>query len=62
MSRQLEGFLSALDYAPLARIKDRSIYPILAAEGLTIFDFDTKAMQSLQEDWIPLFQEIEAAN
>jgi len=60
-SRQLEEFLETLGYAPTARIADRSVYPQLAAQGLTVFDGSSKTMRGYQEEWMPLIEEIEEA-
>lgn len=61
-SRQLDDYLADLGHEPFARISDRALYPQLAAQGLTVFDGKTKAIQRLQEEWMPLIEEIEAAS
>jgi chromosome partitioning protein len=61
-SRQLDEYLAALGHEAFAHISDRSLYPQLAAEGLTVFDGKTKPVQRLQEEWMPLVEEIEAVS
>jgi chromosome partitioning protein len=59
-SRQLDDYLAGLGYESFVRITDRTLYPQLAAQGLSAFDGKTKAIQALQEEWMPLIEEIEA--
>jgi len=60
-SQRLDEHLRSLGHEPFARISDRSVYPQLAAEGLTVFDRQTSAMRELQEEWMPLIEEIETS-
>lgn len=59
-SMQLEASLDERGHKPSARIADRAIYPMLAAQGLTVFDADTREATERQEEWMPLIEEIEA--
>lgn len=61
-SRQLDEYLADLGHEPFARISDRSLYPQLASQGLSVFDGKTKPVQRLQEEWMPLIEEIEAVS
>ena len=61
-SRQLDEYLHDLGHEPFVRITDRTIYPRLASQGLTVFDGNTKDMRALQEEWMPLIEEIEAVS
>lgn len=61
-SRQLDEYLANLGHDAFARITDRTLYPQLAAQGLTVFDGTAKPVQKLQEEWMPLIEEIEAVN
>jgi len=61
-SRQLDEYLANLGHDAFARITDRTLYPQLAAQGLTVFDGTAKPLQKLQEEWMPLIEEIEAVN
>ncbi|MCA8927992.1 MAG: ParA family protein [Alphaproteobacteria bacterium] len=61
-SRQLDAYLADLGHAPFARIADRTLYPQLAARGLTVFDGTSQATRALQEEWMPLIEEIEAVS
>lgn len=61
-SRQLDEYLANLGHDAFARITDRTLYPHLAAQGLTVFDGTAKPVQKLQEEWMPLIEEIEAVN
>lgn len=58
--RKLERVMLGHGYQMLARIGDRSIYPRLAEQGLTVFDVRSKTAQAEQETWLPLFEAIEA--
>ena len=61
-SRQLDEYLANLGHDAFARITDRTLYPQLAAQGLTVFDGTAKPVQKLQEEWMPLIEESEAVN
>ncbi len=58
-ARHLHDFLAALGHQPTALIADRSLYPGLAARGLTVFDQNSRTMQARQEEWMPLITRIE---
>lgn len=59
-SQDLDAYLENLGHRPHAYISDRAIYPQLAGQGLSVFDATTKPLQALQEEWMPLIEEIEA--
>lgn len=50
-NKQLEEFFKQVDHAPLAWISERTAYPQLAAQGLSIFDFNQKQYQLMQAQW-----------
>ncbi|MAF47283.1 MAG: ParA family protein [Rhodospirillales bacterium] len=59
--RRLTENLSDLGHPANHQISERSVYPQLAALGLTVFDLETKSMIERQMEWLPLIQEIETA-
>ena len=59
-SAQLDEYLAQLGHKPCTYISDRSVYPQLASQGLTVFDAKTKPLQAMQEEWMPLIETIEA--
>jgi chromosome partitioning protein len=58
-SKQLEDFFKQLNYAPLGWISERSAYPQLAAQGLSIFDHHQKLYQPMQAQWYALLNHLE---
>ena len=58
-SQELDAYLEKLGHPPHAHISDRSVYPQLAGQGLSVFDAQTKSLQALQEEWMPLIEQIE---
>ncbi len=52
--QELEQFFAALEQAPLAWISERSAYPLLAADGLSVFDVHNRVSQAIQAQWLPL--------
>lgn len=58
-AERLHGFLESIGQTLTATIPDRTIYNDLAAHGLTLFDAKTKSARQLQEDWLPLLEQIE---
>lgn len=58
-SQELDVYLENLGHRPNAHISDRSVYPQLAGQGLSVFDAQTKSLQALQEEWMPLIEGIE---
>lgn len=55
-SAQLQGFFAELGQAPIAWITERSAYPQLAAQGLSVFDQSQKAYQPMREQWQQLLE------
>ena len=60
-SRRLDDYLEKLGHPANHHISDRSIYPQLAAQGLTVFDLETKPMFERQMEWLPLVRDIETS-
>jgi chromosome partitioning protein len=58
-AKRLEEFIIASGYALVARIPDRTIYPLAAEHGLTVFDYQTKTMIEQQGLWFPLIAAVE---
>lgn len=58
-TQRLETFLADLRHAPIARIKDRSIYAELATRGLALFDERSREAGEITEEWRPLLRAIE---
>lgn len=58
-SKQLEDFFRQVDFAPLGWISERSAYPQLAAQGLSIFDHHQKQYQVMQAQWDDLLNYLE---
>lgn len=57
-SQKLQDFFEQIGQQPLAWISERSAYPQLAAEGLSIFDKTQKLYQPMQEQWQPILDAI----
>lgn len=57
--KKLERLMLGHGYQITARIPDKSLYPKLAEQGLTVFDLNTKSARAEQEAWVPLLQAIE---
>lgn len=51
---ELADFFNALGQRPLAWIAERSIYPQLASQGLSIFDQHQRVYQLMQQQWQPV--------
>ncbi len=58
-AKRLEEFVTANNYALMARIPDRSLYPAVAEKGETVFDSNSVAMRQQQNNWLPLIAAIE---
>ena len=48
------AFFDELGEAPVAWIGERSVYAVLAAQGLSVFDRRQKGYLALQEQWAPV--------
>lgn len=59
--RRLDEYLEKLGHPANHYIGDRSMYSLLAAQGLTVFDLETKPMIERQFEWLPLIQDIESS-
>lgn len=57
-SQQLEAFFQQVGCAPLGWISERSAYPQLAAQGLTVFDHHQKPYQIMQAQWHQLLNHV----
>lgn len=53
-SQHLKDFFENLGQQPLGWITERSAYPQLAMEGLSIFDKTQKAFEPMQNQWQPV--------
>ncbi|WP_137387652.1 ParA family protein [Rhodoligotrophos defluvii] len=58
-AKRLERVLLGHGHAIVARISDKSLYPKLAEQGLTVFDLKSKSAASEQESWLPLLESLE---
>ncbi|MGF7158995.1 chromosome partitioning protein [Rhodoligotrophos appendicifer] len=59
-AKRLERMMIGNGYMIAARIPDRSVYPRLAEQGLTVFDVNTKTALAEQEHWLPLLKALES--
>jgi chromosome partitioning protein len=50
-NKQLQEFFTLLGHTPIAWITERSAYPQLATQGLSIFDHSQKIYQPMQAQW-----------
>jgi chromosome partitioning protein len=55
-ARELDMFFAGVGFAPLANLRDSQIYPVLAAEGRSLFDLGTRQAENFAEDWHPLLR------
>ncbi len=55
----LEALLQTYNHSLAAQIPERSIYPSLAGDGLSVFDLTTSTARREQHDWMPLLEAIE---
>lgn len=55
----LENLMLGHGYRLAGIIPDRALYPRLAAQGLTVFDVNTKAAREQQERWMDIIEAIE---
>lgn len=61
-NQHLEAFLAKLGHVPVARIHDRSIYADLAAQGLGLFDVETKQARTIADaEWSPLLEALKVS-
>ena len=59
-AKALEALFQTHGHSLATRIPERSIYPGLAGEGLSVFDLKTGAARKEQLNWMPLLETIEA--
>ncbi|WP_019672573.1 ParA family protein [Psychrobacter lutiphocae] len=52
----LQNFFTGLGQQPLGWLSDRSMYPQLAEQGLSIFDYQQKRYRDIQAQWQPILQ------
>lgn len=57
-SKPLQDFFGSLGQPPVAWITERSAYPQLAAQGLSIFDQPQKLYQPMQLQWQTLLKQL----
>lgn len=60
-AQRLDAFLAGLGHPVVARLTDRALYGELAAQGLSIFDLDSRAAHQVRLEWRPLLQAIDEA-
>ena len=53
-NQTLQGFFTEIGQQPLAWLSERSLYPQLAEQGLSIFDFNQKRYRDAQAQWQPV--------
>lgn len=56
--QQLQAFFTELNHQPIGWISERSAYPQLAAQGLSVFDQPQKIYQAMQAQWLPILDAI----
>ena len=54
----IQAFFDKIDQQPLAWISERSLYPQLAMQGLTVFDRTQKQYLIAQQQWQPLLKQL----
>ena len=57
-NKQLQEFFTHLGQDPISWITERSAYPQLATQGLSIFDYHQKLYQTMQAQWHPVLSVI----
>lgn len=57
-TQQLAEFFTTIGQRPIAWIAERSIYPQLAAQGLSIFDQPQRVYQLMTMQWQPILQHL----
>lgn len=55
-SQKLQHFFDDIGQQPIAWLNERTAYPQLAEQGLSIFDHQQKRFKDIQEQWQPLLQ------
>lgn len=53
-NQTLQNFFTEIGQQPLAWLSERSLYPQLAEQGLSIFDFNQKRYRDVQAQWQPV--------
>lgn len=57
-NKQLQDFFTHLGHQPIAWITERSAYPQLATQGLSVFDHTQKLYHPIQAQWEPVLTTI----
>lgn len=57
-NKQLQDFFTELGQTPITWVTERTAYPQLAAQGLSIFDHTQKLYQPMQAQWHPVLATI----
>lgn len=55
-NQTLQNFFAEIGQQPLAWLSERSLYPQLAEQGLSIFDFNQKRYRDIQAQWRPVME------
>lgn len=58
---QLDRFMLGVGYEGVGRLHERAIYQDLAAGGLSLFDIDGAAAETLRPEWVPILRFVEGA-
>ena len=53
-NQTLQNFFVEIGQQPLAWLSERSLYPQLAEQGLSVFDFNQKRYRDVQAQWQPV--------
>ncbi len=53
-NQTLQSFFGEIGQQPLAWLSERSLYPQLAEQGLSVFDFNQKRYRDVQAQWQPV--------
>ncbi|NIA68841.1 ParA family protein [Pelagibius litoralis] len=56
---RLDSFMIGVGHKGVGRLRHRTIYTEIAAQGLSIFDLSGKQYEDLRDDWAPLLRYIE---
>lgn len=62
LARDLADFFLRIELEPAAEIAERSAYPELAAQGLSVFDRRGRSVAPIQAQWTPLLNRLGAAH
>lgn len=57
-NQSLQQFFDELEQQPLAWLSERSLYPQMAEQGLSVFDHNQKRFRDVQAQWQPILEAI----